>query len=167
MSNPKNTGPPTRRGLWVAGTALTALTALTAIATAVFSLRTTTAEASPTAPAAAIAVSVATVVKGDVAIWDEFSGRLEAVERVDIRSRVAGTVQAVHFREGALVKRGDPLMTIDPAPYAAEVDRAQAQVAAAEARLSYTRSEYDRRPAPARRTRHRAARGRLAHQRAP
>ena len=119
MSNPKNTGPPTRRGLWVAGTALTALTA---IATAVFSLRTITAEASPTAPAAAIAVSVATVVKSDVAIWDEFSGRLEAVERVDIRSRVAGTVQAVHFREGALVKRGDPLMTIDPAPYAAEVD---------------------------------------------
>ena len=141
MSNPKNTGPPTRRGLWVAGTALTALTA---IATAVFSLRTITAEASPTAPAAAIAVSVATVVKGDVAIWDEFSGRLEAVERVDIRSRVAGTVQAVHFREGALVKRGDPLMTIDPAPYAAEVDRAQAQVAAADARLSYTRSEYER-----------------------
>lgn len=141
MSNPKNTAPPTRRGLWVAGTALTALTA---IATAVFSLRTTTAEASPTAPAAAIAVSVATVVKGDVAIWDEFSGRLEAVERVDIRSRVAGTVQAVHFREGALVKRGDLLLTIDPAPYAAEVDRAQAQVAAAEARLSYTRSEYER-----------------------
>ena len=100
MSNPKNTTPPTRRGLWVAGTALTALTA---IATAVFSLRTTTAEASPTAPAAAIAVSVATVVKSDVAIWDEFSGRLDAVERVDIRSRVAGTVQAVHFREGALV----------------------------------------------------------------
>ena len=141
MSNPKNTTPPTRRGLWVAGTALTALTA---IATAVFSLRTITAEASPTAPAAAIAVSVATVVKSDVAIWDEFSGRLEAVERVDIRSRVAGTVQAVHFREGALVKRGDLLLTIDPAPYAAEVDRAQAQVAAADARLSYTRSEYER-----------------------
>ena len=141
MSNPKNTTPPTRRGLWVAGTALTALTA---IATAVFSLRTITAEASPTAPAAAIAVSVATVVKSDVAIWDEFSGRLEAVERVDIRSRVAGTVQAVHFREGALVKRGDLLLTIDPAPFAAEVDRAQAQVAAADARLSYTRSEYER-----------------------
>ena len=54
--------------------------------------------------------------------WDEFSGRLEAVERVDVRSRVAGAVQAVHFREGALVKQGDLLVTIDPAPYAAEVD---------------------------------------------
>jgi len=53
-------------------------------------------------------------------------------------------VQSVHFLEGALVKRGDLLLTIDPAPYAAEVDRAQAQVAAAEARLSYTRSEYER-----------------------
>ena len=62
-------------------------------------------------------------------VWDEFSGRLEAVERVEVRSRVAGAVQAVHFREGALVKQGDLLITIDPAPYAAEVERAEAQVA--------------------------------------
>jgi len=141
MSNSKKTTPPTRR-LWVAGTTLTALTA---IATAVFSLRTTTAEASPTAPEApATTVSVATVVKSDVATWDEFSGRLEAVERVDIRSRVAGTVQSVHFREGALVRKGDLLLTIDPAPYAADVERAEAQVAAAQARLSYSKSEYER-----------------------
>jgi multidrug efflux system membrane fusion protein len=141
MSNDKHTTPPTRRSLWVAGTALTALTA---IATAVFSLRTTSAEASPATAAPVIAVSVATVVKSDVATWDEFSGRLEAVERVDIRSRVAGTVQAVHFREGALVRKGDLLLTIDPAPYAAEVERAEAQVAAAQARQSYTKSEYER-----------------------
>ena len=70
-------------------------------------------------------VSVATVEQRDVALWDEFSGRLEAVERVEVRSRVAGAVQAVHFREGALVKQGDLLITIDPAPYAAEVDRAR------------------------------------------
>ena len=44
-------------------------------------------------------------------LWDEFSGRLEAVERVEVRSRVAGAVQAVHFREGALVKQGDLLVT--------------------------------------------------------
>jgi multidrug efflux system membrane fusion protein len=132
---------PTRRRLWVAGTTLTALTA---IATAVFSLRTTTATASPSPEAQATPVSVATVVNSDVATWDEFSGRLEAVERVDIRSRVAGTVQAVHFREGALVRKGDLLLTIDPAPYAADVERAEAQVAAAQARQSYTRSEYER-----------------------
>jgi multidrug resistance efflux pump len=52
-----------------------------------------------------------------------------------------GRVQAVHFREGALVKAGDLLFTVDPAPYAAEVDRAEAQVVAAQARLAYTRSE--------------------------
>ena len=141
MSNPKHIKPPTRRRLWVAGTTLTALTA---IATAVFSLRTTTAEASPSAAAPATPVSVATVVKSDVATWDEFSGRLEAVERVDIRSRVAGTVQSVHFREGALVKKGDLLLTIDPAPYAADVERAEAQVAAAQARKEYSKSEYER-----------------------
>ena len=89
------------------------------------------AQASVPAPPPATPVSVATVEQRDVALWDEFSGRLEAVERVDVRSRVAGAVQAVHFREGALVKQGDLLITIDPAPYAAEVERAEAQVAAA------------------------------------
>jgi multidrug efflux system membrane fusion protein len=89
-------------------------------------------------------VSVATVVQADVATWDEFSGRLEAVDRVDIRSRVAGQVHAVHFREGALVQRGDLLVNIDPAPYAAEADRAQAQVVAAQARLTNAKSEHER-----------------------
>ena len=77
-------------------------------------------------------------------IWDEFSGRLEAVERVDIRSRVAGAVRSVHFVQGALVKRGDLLVMIDPDPYAAEVERAQAQVVAAQARVSYAKSERER-----------------------
>jgi len=92
----------------------------------------------------AMPVSVATVVQADVATWDEFSGRLEAVDRVDVRSRVAGAVQAIHFREGALVKRGDLLVTIDPAPYAAEAERAHAQVVAAQARLTYAKSEHER-----------------------
>ncbi len=61
-----------------------------------------------------------------------------------LRSRVAGAVQSVHFREGALVKQGDLLVTIDPAPYKAEVDRAAAQVASAQARAAYTRSEQER-----------------------
>ena len=138
MSN--NTQPRARR-LWVAGTALTAVSALI---TAAFVLRTAPAEATQSLAPVATPVSVATVVQSDVATWDEFSGRLEAVERVDIRSRVAGTVQSVHFREGALVGKGDLLVTIDPAPYAAEVDRADAQVVAAQARVSYTRSEFER-----------------------
>ena len=89
-------------------------------------------------------VSVATVEQREIALWDEFSGRLEAVERVEVRSRVAGAVHAVHFREGALVKQGDLLITIDPAPYAAEVDRAQAQVQAAQARVLLTKGELER-----------------------
>src|SRR5262245_50649948 len=101
-----------------------------------------------TAPASkaeqATPAAVAAVVERHVAIWDEFSGRLEAVERVDVRSRVAGAVQAVHFREGAPVKQGDLLVTIDPQPFAAEVERLEAQVAAAEARVVFTRNELER-----------------------
>src|SRR5882724_723983 len=93
---------------------------------------------------AAVPVSVAVVEQRDVALWDEFSGRLEAVERVEVRSRVAGAIKVVHFREGALVKEGDPLITIDPEPYAAEADRAKAQVLAAEARLTFAQKEQDR-----------------------
>ena len=92
----------------------------------------------------ALPVSVAIVAPRMAMTWDEFSGRLEAVERVDVRSRVAGAVQAVHFREGALVKQGDLLVTIDPAPFAAEVERLQAQVTAADARVSFTKGEYER-----------------------
>jgi membrane fusion protein, multidrug efflux system len=92
----------------------------------------------------AMPVSVAVVESRDVAIWDEFSGRLEAIDRVEVRSRVAGAVQAVHFREGALVKEGDRLITIDPAPYQAEVDRADAQVAAARARVALAKSDSER-----------------------
>lgn len=95
-------------------------------------------------PAAALPVSVSVVQQRDVSVWDEFSGRLEAIERVEVRSRVAGAVQSVHFREGALVKQNELLITIDPAPYAAEVERAEAQVAAAQARVALTKAEMER-----------------------
>jgi multidrug efflux pump subunit AcrA (membrane-fusion protein) len=129
------------RRLWFVGTAFTTLTAIVG---AIVTLQSTTAEATSAPVPVAVPVSVASVVQKEVATWDEFSGRLEAVERVDIRPRVAGTVQAVHFREGALVDKGELLVTIDPAPYAAEVERAEAQVVAAQARVSYTRSEFER-----------------------
>jgi multidrug efflux system membrane fusion protein len=140
-TNPQPSHPQRSRRLWAAGTALTAVSALV---TAAFTLRTTPAEANTSAAPQATPVSVATVVQSEVTTWDEFSGRLEAVERVDIRSRVAGTVQSVHFREGALVNKGDLLITIDPAPYEADVERAEAQVVAAQARQSYSRSEFER-----------------------
>jgi multidrug efflux system membrane fusion protein len=105
---------------------------------------TASGEQAAAKPAPALPVSVSLVEQRDVALWDEFSGRLEAVERVEVRSRAAGAVKAVHFREGALVKQNDLLITIDPDPYAAEVARAEAQVAAAQARVLLTKNEMDR-----------------------
>jgi len=127
--------------LAVATATLAALAALTA---GVVAHRTSSAQAPGHGAPSATPVSVATVETVNIATWDEFSGRLEAVERVDVRSRVAGAVQSVHFSEGALVRRGDLLVTIDPAPFAAEVDRAQAQVIAARARLTYAQGEGER-----------------------
>ena len=92
----------------------------------------------------AVPASVAAVEPRDVVLWDEFSGRLEAVDRIDVRARVGGAIQATHFAEGELVKPGDLLVTIDPAPYAAEVQRLEAQVAGAEARFAMTASDLER-----------------------
>ncbi|MDM0067912.1 efflux RND transporter periplasmic adaptor subunit [Variovorax sp. J31P207] len=143
MSNPQPSSPARRR-LWPAVTGVTALVAIACAALGFHSLHAQASDVTAVAAPRATPVSVATVAATEVNTWDEFSGRLEAVERVDVRSRVAGAVQAVHFREGALVKQGELLITIDPAPYAAEVDRAEAQVASAQARVSFTRSEQER-----------------------
>ncbi len=102
------------------------------------------AKASDPAPVAAVPVSVASVQPKETTAWDDFSGRLEAIERVEVRSRVSGAVLAAHFREGALVKAGDLLVSIDPDPYAAEVARQKAAVSAARARVALTRSELER-----------------------
>ncbi len=96
------------------------------------------------APPPAIPVTVADVKPSSVTTWQEFSGRLEAVDRVQIRPRVAGTIQQIHFREGGLVKAGDRLITIDPAPYAAAVAQAQGIVASAQARLDLAAKELER-----------------------
>src|SRR4051794_39449233 len=132
-----------RNGLLGGGAALVAATLGAAVLVSVPSSETRSNTPSQEQPAA-VPVSVAVVERRDVALWDEFSGRLEAVERVEVRSRVAGAIKAVHFREGALVKEGDLLITIDPDPYAAEVERAKAQVIAAEARVAYTKKEQER-----------------------
>jgi multidrug efflux system membrane fusion protein len=92
----------------------------------------------------AVPVTVATVSPRPINVWRDFSGRLEAVDRVQIRARVAGAIQSVHFEEGGLVEQGDPLVTIDPEAYRAIVDRARGDVAAAQAQLDLTRTELDR-----------------------
>ena len=92
----------------------------------------------------AVAVTVAVVEPRQTSLWDDFSGRLEAVNRVELRPRVAGAIQSTNFTEGELVKAGDLLFKIDPAPYAAEVDKAQAQLEAAKARVVFTAGELER-----------------------
>ncbi|KAB1072670.1 efflux RND transporter periplasmic adaptor subunit [Methylobacterium planeticum] len=102
------------------------------------------AVAAPAPAESAMPAAVAAVEPREIILWDEFSGRLEAVDRIDVRARVGGAIQATHFAEGELVKAGDLLVSIDPAPYAAEVQRLDAQVAGAEARVALTSSDLER-----------------------
>ena len=102
------------------------------------------AEATATAEVPAVPVTVAVVENRDVVAWQEFSGRLEAIDRVQIRSRVAGAIEAVNFREGALVKAGDLLFTIDQEPYKTAVTQAEGQQASAEARVKLASIELER-----------------------
>ncbi len=104
----------------------------------------TTHAASQAAAPAATPVTVAVVNEQNVTSWEDFSGHLEAIDRVEIRPRVAGAIKAIHFREGSLVKTGDLLVTLDPAPFEADAARARADVAAAQARLTLATSEQAR-----------------------
>lgn len=83
-------------------------------------------------------VSVAEVIEQPINEWDEFTGRLEAPESVEVRPRVSGYIDKVAFDEGSLVKKGDLLFQIDPRPFQAEVKRLQAQLQ--QARANQTRA---------------------------
>ena len=89
-------------------------------------------------------VSVAPVIKRVVQEFDEFSARLEATDTVDIRARVAGTLDKIHFAEGQKVKKGETLFTIDPRPFALEVARVEARIAATRTQWGLAKSELAR-----------------------
>jgi len=89
-------------------------------------------------------VTVAPATGRDIADWDEFTGHFESVDAVEIRPRVSGFVQRLAFTEGATVRRGDPLFVIDPRPYAAEVARAEAELARARTRAALASVEHER-----------------------
>jgi RND family efflux transporter MFP subunit len=80
----------------------------------------------------------------DVTEWDEYTGRLEAVESVEVRARVNGYLQSIHFKDGSMVKKDDLLFVIDPRPYQAELERAKAEFAIAGARLERTEKDVAR-----------------------
>ncbi|NKB58418.1 MAG: efflux RND transporter periplasmic adaptor subunit [Alphaproteobacteria bacterium] len=89
-------------------------------------------------------VTVAKPVVKDIKEWDDFTGRFQAIEDVDIRARVTGYVQAVHFDEGEVVKVGDILLTIDQRTYQSALDEAIAALRVAEAALSFATKELAR-----------------------
>ena len=95
-------------------------------------------------PPPAMPVSVAPATQRPVTDLETFSGRIEAAEFVELRPRVAGTVDKVHFTDGATVARGQLLFSIDPRPFEAEVARAASQVAAARARAELATAELAR-----------------------
>jgi multidrug efflux system membrane fusion protein len=89
-------------------------------------------------------VSVATVVQKEVNDWDEYSGRIQAVESIELRPRVGGYLAEVHFREGSLVEKGALLFSIDDREYRAAAAAARADVARAQARVEVAKTELAR-----------------------
>ena len=101
-------------------------------------------EADAQAAAPAPQVTVAAALEREVQEWDEFTGRLEAVESVEVRPRVTGYIESVNFAEGSIVKKGDLLFVIDQRPYRAELDKAQAELARAIARAELSNTDVER-----------------------
>src|SRR6266850_5648720 len=89
-------------------------------------------------------VNVVTVVEKEVNEWDEFTGRLDPVESVEIRPRVSGYITEIHFEAGAIIKKGALLYVIDPRPYQADFDRAAAELERMQAQLKLAQIELDR-----------------------
>ena len=114
-----------------------ALLALAALLPA-FSLEAMAQGAPPAPP-----VTVATPLAKRVTNWDEFTGRFEADEQVEVRARVSGFVDKVHFRDGDMVKAGDLLFTIDQRPYTLAVDAARAEVARTKAQVDLNQNEVE------------------------
>src|SRR5213078_750027 len=89
-------------------------------------------------------VTVAPVERQELVEWDEFTGRTEPVEAVQVRPRVSGYIQEVRFQSGQLVKKGDVLFVIDPRWHQADLDRRQAEADRAKVQSENAKRESDR-----------------------
>jgi multidrug efflux system membrane fusion protein len=98
------------------------------------------APATPPPPA----VAVAHPIEKEIVEWDEYMGRFEAVESVEVRARVGGYLEQVNFRDGAHVGKGDLLFVIDPRPYRAELARARGDLSQVRARLALAKTDLAR-----------------------
>ena len=76
--------------------------------------------------------------------WDEYTGRFVAVETVEVRARVSGFIDSIHFKDGQIVKQGDLLFVIDPRPYRLAVEQAKADVERAQAKLEIATLDVER-----------------------
>lgn len=92
----------------------------------------------------AMPVPYVTIEEKPVQIWKEFSGRLTAVDFVEIRPQVSGLIEKIHFKDGQIVKKGDLLYSIDPRPYEAAVAQARSEVASAKDDADYAQKELAR-----------------------
>src|SRR5256886_3536880 len=95
-------------------------------------------------PQTPLPVNVVSAIEKEVNEWDEFTGRLEAVESVEIRPRVSGYITEIRFQAGAIIKKDDLLYVIDPRPYQADFDRAAAEVERMQAQEKLAQIELER-----------------------
>jgi RND family efflux transporter MFP subunit len=86
-------------------------------------------------------VTVARPLVKDIVEWDEYTGRLQALDAVEVRARVSGYLQSINFADGATVKEGDLLFVVDPRPYEAVLKRTQAEVLLAQSRLDQAKND--------------------------
>ena len=90
------------------------------------------------------AVTVSRPVQQKITEWDEYTGRFVAVKTVEIRARVSGFIDSIHFKDGQIVKQGDLLFIIDPRPYRLAVEQATADRDRTRAKLAIARSDVER-----------------------
>jgi len=95
-------------------------------------------------PAGPATVTVSEPLQKDVVDWDDFVGRFEAVDQVDVRPRVSGYLTGIGFKDGEVVKKGQTLFVIDPRPYQAALDQAKAQTQRAQASLTNANTALER-----------------------
>ncbi len=92
----------------------------------------------------AVPVATTTVAKGNIGVYEEGLGIVTPLATVTVTSRVQGEIVEIHYREGQMVRKGAPLIDIDPRPYQAQLDQAQGQLAHDEALLAQSRIDLDR-----------------------
>lgn len=121
-----------------------ALSLAGALLTGMLGCKETSAPAEPVPDRQPVPVSVAEVVHATITEWQQFTGRLEAPDTVELRPRVSGYINQVVFEEGSLVSKGDLLFQIDPRPFQLEVARLQAELKSALARQKLANSDLKR-----------------------